>query len=451
VQSHYDIAIIGGGFSGTILACNLARCSQRELSVAILERKGRPGRGVAYGTQCPEHLLNVPAGNMSAFPDDPDHFVEWLRLHIPTLAHSTGFVPRHVFGEYVGEQFDACAGKSLNLQWLQEEAASLREDDSDAVIQLLSGPELTAKHVVLATGNFPPNDPLPMGINERHVYAHYAWSEDALTGIPEAGSILLLGSGLTAIDQVLALHAAGFQGRIYMLSRRGLLPSVHRLCDRWPADWTRALPYTARGLLATVRWDAKQAHNRGSDWRAVIDALRPHSQEIWQSLPCDEQRRFLRHVRPYWEVHRHRYAPQVQCVIDELQAANRLNVIAGRVLECRYEANSAEVRYCMRNTAEEAMLRVDRIVNCTGAEADFRKLQDPLTRSLISHGLARPDPLSLGLDVDNDGAVVSACGKPSKTIFAIGPLRKGCLWETTAVPEIRVQAKTLAQRLSAAF
>jgi uncharacterized NAD(P)/FAD-binding protein YdhS len=451
VQAQYDIVIIGGGFSGTMLACQLSRCCGRELLVAIVERSGQPGRGVAYKSQCSAHLLNVPAGNMSAFPEDADHFVAWLSNRAPALAHPAAFVPRELFGQYVGEQLDrAVTDTPLNLQWIDQEASSIRQEEpSTVLVQLISGVELGAKYVILATGNFPPTDPVPFGQNGRDTYIRYAWSDDALLGLPNSGSILLLGSGLTAIDQVLALYAAEFKGRVYMLSRRGLMPKLHRPGKKWPTEWTQDLPHTARGLLSAVRLEVCQAISSGGDWRAVIDSMRPDSQRIWQALPLEEKKRFLRHVRPYWEVHRHRYAPQVQRVLDELRAEKRLDVIPGRVIECRYEPHGAEVHYRRQATQEESTLRVDRIVNCTGPEADFRNMQDMLTRSLISQGMARPDPLSLGLDVGKDGALLNAGGEPSKTLFAIGPLRKGCLWETTAVPEIRDQAKSLATRLAA--
>ena len=404
---------------------------------------------MAYRSQCPEHLLNVPAGKMSAFPDESSHFLDWLKANAPSHANASGFVPRGLFGRYVGEVLQqTLAETSLGLQWLEDEALSMSRQGTGAyVVQLRSGSELQAAYVILATGNFPPTDPAPFGRTSDHTYVKYAWSDDALHDVGEFDSILLLGSGLTAIDQVLALDGAGFKGHITLLSRRGLAPCVHHLGDRWEGEWARSLPRTARGLLAAVRREVNKAAANGSDWRAVIDSLRPHTQRTWAALPWDEQRRFLRHVRAYWDVHRHRFAPQVQQVLHKLQAENRLTVISGRVLECRNESHCAEVRYRTRATGAEATLRVDRIVNCTGPEADFRKLQDPLTRSLVMQGLARPDALSLGLDVAEQGSLLDADGVPSKALFAIGPLRKGCLWETTAVPEIREQAQALAIHL----
>lgn len=444
MPKQYDILIIGGGFSGTTLACQLSRCCGREVAVAIVERSGSPGRGVAYRSRCSEHLLNVPAGNMSAFPERPDDFVEWLRKSNPSLAHSTEFVPRELFGRYVGEQLKRTLSETgIQLSWLKGEAIAIQQDEQQTTVQLLSGQTLATKYVILATGTFAPANPLP-SLDQCLNYAKYAWSDGILEGLPDSGSVLLLGSGLTAIDQVLALHAAQFRGHVHLLSRRGLLPRMHKLEHKWTEKWTHDLPKTARGLLSTVRQEIRRAASDNIGWQGVIDSLRSSSNSVWQALPLEERKRFLRHVRPYWEAHRHRCAPQVQHVIDSLKKEDRLSVIAGRILDWRDEDGVSEVRYRSRSSGEELTLRVDRIVNCTGSEINFRELHDPLTRSLISRGLARPGALSLGLDVTEDGALVDVDGVPSKCLFAVGPLRKGCMWETTAVPEIRSQVKTLA-------
>ena len=448
MQTDYDVAIIGGGFSGTVLACQLGRCCDRPLSVAILERSGVPGRGIAYGSPCLEHLLNVPSGGMSAFPEYPDHFVEWLGEHAPQFAQRERFVPRTLYGQYIGGLLRRTMAETcLNVQWIEEEASSIGRQSETFDIRMRSHLDIRARYVVLAIGSLPPSDPKPFAQMGRPLYAECAWSTDALRALPDSGSILLLGSGLTAIDQVLALHAQGYRGHIYMLSRRGLVPTVHRPQSSWDSAWTQDLPKSARGLLAAVRAQVKEAASKGCDWQSVVDSLRPNSQKIWQSLPPEEQRRFLRHVRSYWDVHRHRSPPEIQVVMDELRAHRRISLLAGTVLACAIGMQCVEVRYRARLTGAESTLHVDRVVNCTGPESNLRKLQNPLIQSLILQGLARPDALFLGLDVAEDGSLVNANGIPSKALFAIGPLRKGCLWETTAVPEIRVQAESLSKRL----
>jgi uncharacterized NAD(P)/FAD-binding protein YdhS len=388
---------------------------------------------------------------MSAFPDRPDHFVQWLNKGFPQLVQQTEFVPRRLFGQYVGEQLDkVVAETSLNLRWIDEEATLICQNELDNItVRLISGGDLKAKYVILATGNFPPTDPLPLQKIGKPDCARYAWSDTALRGLPDSGSVLLLGSGLTAIDQILALDVSSFRGNIFMLSRRGLLPCKHKHVPSWSPDWTQTLPHTARGLLSEVRREVKRAISNNNDWRAVIDSLRPHAERIWEALSVKERQRFLRHLRPYWEVHRHRYPPQVQRILNKLRAQNRLCIIAGRILDCRDVTNGIEIRYRERNPGKEKRLRVDRIVNCSGHDANLRKFQDPLTRSLFLHGLARPNALSLGLDVTKDGALLGATGIPSENLFAVGPLRKGCLWETTGVPEIRVQVETLARHIAA--
>jgi len=450
MHETYDVLIIGGGFSGAILACQLARYRKHDLRVGVVERKGEPGRGVAYGTACEQHLLNVTADHMSAFPESPDHFVDWLRENFKDLARSNSFPPRRVFGQYVGEILSrACADTSVNLKWIEDSVISIHQIGHLNTAECASGIKLSAKYIVLATGNFPPAEPLLSKQGGNPIHAAQPWSDEALEAMPAGEAVLLLGSGLTAIDHALAFHAAGFRGHIYMLSRRGMLPHVHRNSSRWPAEWTKSLPNTVRGVLQAVRREAVQAVRQGKDWRDVIDSLRPSSQNIWQGFPLEEKRRFLRHVRPYWEVHRHRCAPEVQLLLDHLRAVKRLTVIAGRVLDCSYEPGAVSVRYRLRKTGEESKVRVCRIVNCTGPDAVLRDLRDPLIQSLIGQGMARPDPLSLGLDVATDGALIDRSGVPSRALFTIGPPRKAALWETTAVPEIRSQAETLAKRLLA--
>lgn len=450
MHETYDVLIIGGGFSGTILACQLARYCTHDLTVGVVERKGEPGRGVAYGTAYEHHLLNVTADGMSAFPESPNHFVDWLRENFKDLARSNSFPPRRVFGQYVGETLSrACADTFVNLKWIKDSVISIHRNGSLNTAECVSGIRLSAKYIVLATGNFPPAEPLISKQGEKPIYALRPWSEEALAAIPFGEAVLLLGSGLTAIDHALAFHAAGFRGHIYMLSRRGILPHVHCSRGYWPTEWIKSLPNTVRGVLRAVRREAGQAAQNGNDWRDVIDSLRPTSQNIWQGFPLEEKRRFLRHVRPYWEVHRHRYAPEVQRLLDNLRAVKRLTVIAGRVLDCSQESGAVLVRYRLRKTGEESKVRVCRIVNCTGPDAVLRDLRDPLIQSLIGQALARPDPLSLGLDVAPDGALIDRSGAPSRGLFTIGPPRKAALWETTAVPEIRSQAETLAKRLLA--
>ena len=276
----------------------------------------------------------------------------------------------------------------------------------------------------------------------------YAWSSEALDGIADSESVLLIGSGLTAIDQVVALHERGFKGTICMLSRRGLLPALHQQAPAWPTQWTDELPKSIRPLVTEVRRQLSLAAENGVDWRAVIDSLRPATQRIWKSLDLSERKRFLRHVRCFWEVHRHRLAPEVGQILDSLRQSGQLVMKAGRVLSCVERDDHVEVTYRDRETSETERFSVSRIINCTGHETDARKIDSPIVKSLLDNHLARVDSSALGLDMNDDGAVIEGSGAASKSLFALGSVRKGLLWESTAVPEIRVQAQSLAERLA---
>jgi uncharacterized NAD(P)/FAD-binding protein YdhS len=230
-----------------------------------------------------------------------------------------------------------------------------------------------------------------------------------------------------------------------------LVPQRHEQTPPWPQFWNEQSPRTTRGLLRLIRTQARLATVAGSNWRAVVDALRCVTQDIWQSLPLVEQRRFLRHLRSYWEVHRHRIAPEIADVLADLINDGQVHIRAGRVTRYRERRSFAEVVIRERVGRQVQTLRIDRMINCTGSENDCRRIDDSLIDSLFNQGLARPDPLFLGLDVGENGALIDSNGMASASLHALGPMRKGCSWETTAVPEIRVQAAELAGHLVRRF
>ena len=315
-------------------------------------------------------------------------------------------------------------------------------------IHLRGGHRLLAGRVVLALGNAPPSDPLASwdaGNGSR--YFRDPWSADTLEGVEGLGSILLVGSGLTSVDVAVQLRVRGCRGTIHVVSRHGLLPQPHKATDACPPFWNESSPKSVRGLLSLVRKQVRQAQQEDIDWQSVFDSLRPLVARIWQSLPEPERRRFLRHVRPYWEVHRHRAAPQIAQSIAEQLSSGQIQLHAGRITDYQEEKYGVKVTYRDRKSGRANALQVDRVINCTGPEIDCRRLESPLMSSLLAKGLARPDPLFLGLDVSLDGALISGDATTSQTLYAVGPARKGSLWESTAVPELREQIHKLAQHL----
>ncbi|WP_019500596.1 FAD/NAD(P)-binding protein [Pseudanabaena sp. PCC 6802] len=451
------IAIVGGGFSGAIVAVHLLEHANSPLDIKLIERRNPIGLGVAYSTPFPCHLLNVPVGKMSAFPDLPNHFLYWLQERSPRLENldATAYVPRFLFGEYVQAilaRAESHARTDVTLQRIADEAISIQPHLEGAIVKLQSGKTIRTDKVILALGNFPPSDP---AISDRSFYSSkryisYAWASDAFDDIDRDDPVLLIGSGLTMLDWAIALHDKGHMGKIYVVSRHGLLPNRHQATFPYPPFLDIDLAaLNTRTLLKRVRREVEAAATQGHDWRAVIDSLRPITQQIWQALPIEEKRRFLRHVRPYWEVHRHRMAPAISEAIATMRNLHRLVICAGCIQAFREDADGVDVLIRKRSYAESTVIRVGRVINCTGPECDYRKFQHPLIAALFRSGLSRPDLLHLGLDVADNGAILDTQGTASQVLFTLGSPCKGNLWETTAVPEIRQQAAAIARELLA--
>jgi uncharacterized NAD(P)/FAD-binding protein YdhS len=312
-----------------------------------------------------------------------------------------------------------------------------------------------ADRVVLALGNFPPQNPPianPAFYQSRR-YRGSAWPMPTQTQLAQTRSsndvVLLIGSGLTAIDQVVALHQQGHRGKIWLVSRRGLLPQAHRLPSgkTYSIDWSTSLAQpTLRTIMRRVRQEIERAAAQGYDWQFVIDSLRSVTPRLWQALSITDRQRFLRHVRPYWDVHRHRVAPEIAQLINQLRQAGQLQICAGRIQAYDEDADGVNVTIRQRH-GKPIRVRSHWVINCTGAADNYSKLQHPLIQQLLAAGLIRPDPLQLGLEANDNGNLVQANGSFSPWFYTLGSPCKGQRWETTAVPEIRVQAQHLAHHI----
>ncbi len=454
----HTIAIIGDGASGTLLATQLLRSTQQPLHIFLIDPRPLIGRGVAYSTTNVHHLLNVPVSKMSAYSEFPDHFLHWLMNYAENTraigdTSATSFVPRYMYGLYlqnVLEEAKAANSKSV-LEQVQDEVLAVCIIESGVKIVVKSGRCLSAHQVILATGNSEPHHPFveTPDFYTSNRYSYNPWSPEAITAISSSASVLFLGSSLTMIDIALALKAQGHTGPLFAVSRRGVVPSAHRTS----ALSTIQLPSHdfPKSLRASLRWfremEQTVMQEEGGDWRSIVDALRPHIQILWQSWSVAEKQQFLRHVQPYWDARRHRIAPMVAAAVAQMRATEQLQVYAGRVQ--RYDETDEDVAVMirLRRLAEPLTLRVQHVINCTGPGCDIRKSKSPLLANLFSQGLIRPDPCYLGIDTTTNGAVIGYDGATSPFIYTLGPLRKGTLWETTAIPEIRIQAEQLAQLL----
>lgn len=456
--ANVDVAIVGGGFCGTMLAVRLASLSANALQIALIDAAAAFGNGVAFGTTRPEHLLNVPAGKMSAYPEAPDHFLNWLRANEGKLtdlkirdAAAADFVPRAAYGRYLSSLLDHSLRRNARISTVAHRVVDMALTDGGVVLTFEDGSAMRARSCVLAAGNEAPPDPVAASPSFLRSSAYVAnpWNGSHAGQLDEVRDVLLIGSGLTAIDVALTIGARNPNARIVMLSRRGRLPQAHR----------QVTPYTAelgeiavRGSIVevsrAVRSHIRRAQQMGSDWRAVVDALRPHTHRIWRDLTPAAKRSFLRHARGHWEVHRHRAAPAVDAAVRSMLASGVLEVHAGRLAALSMRAGRAVVCFERRTDGCLTTLGADIVVNCTGPRGDIAHFNDPLWRNLLARGAVSGDAMGLGIDVDVDGAVVDVAGRTSLRLFALGSLRRGLLYESTAVPELRQQVKALAERLS---
>ncbi|MEJ7711926.1 MAG: FAD/NAD(P)-binding protein [Pyrinomonadaceae bacterium] len=465
------IAIVGGGLSGTLVAAHLlsrkltrdAAARARPLRVVIVERfQGKLARGVAYSTNDRVHLLNVPACNMSAFPEDSDHFLRWCQRNNISATKDT-FVPRMLYGDYledVLQEAEDSANAGNSLERITDEVTAIDADEQAdcAMLRLKHRGALYADRVVIAPGNYAPAHPHIPGATDFYAaspaYIRDPWKKDALSTLDLSCPILLIGTGLTMVDVALSLRTRGLRARLFAVSRHGLLPQSHREAQPIPSfDFSADDVTTIRALCRRLRERIERAHDDGYDWRACVNALRPLTQKLWQSLDAVERRRFLRHVRPRWEVHRHRMAPEVGAHIGDLISDGQLLLHAGRITSFREVEGEVEVTFRERGCEgiNHVLQRVGYVINCTGPASDVRRIDDPLVRHLVEYNYATPDELGLGIEVSDNGSLINKLGDASSTLFTLGPWCKPLLWETTAAPEIRAQAAALADHLASSL
>lgn len=452
------IAIVGGGASGSLIAVQLLRRAKGPLRILLFERMTDVARGVAYGTRHPGHLLNVPAGRMGAFPERIDHFLKWVEARVgtpgfPDAVAAGDFLPRQLYGDYLQQvlhESASAAAPDVEFAVVKGEVLDIEVDGPKPRLRLGGGISFAANQVVLAIGNLPSEYPIQAELSVYHSqrYVHVPWRPGALAGIPSEADVLLVGAGLTAIDLALELQAIGHRGTIHALSRRGLLPQAHLAAPPYGdflAD--EPLPGTILGISRRVRAEIKRAREQGIDWRPVLDAIRPHAQTLWQGISWDERARFMRHVRPFWDIHRHRLAPTVAARIEQLRQEGRLIFYAGRLSELIERPDGVRAEFRVRGTSKVKTLRVAKVINCTGPRTDYSKYQHPLLRSLLANGLIDHDPLALGIRATPAGEVLRYRKGKVGWLYTIGAPLKGDLWECTAMPEIRVQAARLAEKI----
>ena len=453
------IVIAGAGASGTLSAVHLlAVATGRRARLVLVERAVKVGGGAAFSTAQLCHVLNVPASGMSAFDDDPDHFVRWLDRHGYPGA-GTDFVPRRLYGHYLRDCLwlaaDHGPGDTV-VDVVHDEIVDVGAENSRPRVSFSAANPLEVDAVVLATGIVPrPLPPALAGYASHERCITDPWADGALTRIEPFSTVTLIGTGLSAVDAVLALYENGHRGPVYAISRHGLLPRPHLSAPAGapvPHGAAAALARrcqglrgpSARGLLHQFRTLLSDSAEAGVDWREVVDMLRPVTSSLWQGLDQQEQLRFRRHLERLWNVHRHRMAPRVALRIDELRDAGLFHVHAGTVQSVQPMPGSLRLEVRLAASPRTHGWATDWLVNCTGPDPDVFRSASPLMSGLRQRGLCGPGPLGMGTATDEGGRVLGSDGQPLPWMWALGSLRQGQLLESTAVPEIRGQAAALA-------
>jgi uncharacterized NAD(P)/FAD-binding protein YdhS len=447
------VVIVGGGFSGTVVAARLLAGCQGPTSVTILEAREALGLGVAYSTTDHRHLLNVPAAEMSALPERPTDFLDWLRS-TGNSADESAFVPRSLYGPYLRDLLNRAvfaAPRGSRLTWCHERAASLRPDRVDSgglVIGLEAGGQLRAQHAVLAVGAAPPLLPEPLASDLAGFPGYVAdpWAPGALDRVGrDGGDVLFIGTGLTMVDAVLTVASSDRRpGVLHARSRHGMRPNVH-LPWRGRRLLTLAVEpgQSAHRLLRDIRLAVASAVAEGVPWQDAVDSVRWLAPSLWEALPEEQRRKVLRHAYRAWQVAAHRTAPSVGAELQHLSSSGALTIGRGRLISARSAGESAELELLAANNTE--VLRATSVVNCTGPSGDVARI--PLVGAGMDCGLFRPDLAGFGIDIDAAGHPIGADGTPASHISVIGWLCRGRLFESTAVRDLRVQAKALADQL----
>lgn len=453
-MAECHIVIVGGGFTGTAVAIHLARLGHAGLTVTVIEPRSQLARGVAYGTRDPSHRINVPADRMQLSAAEKGDFDRWFRASPacqsdPEARWQDGSVypQRGQFGAYVAERFAREQLHSpVRLHHLCDRAVALEH----GVVHTALGKRLHADAVVLAISHPPPALPRAVALAlEGHAgLIADPWRQDALAGIGPGERVAIMGSGLSMSDVVATLHRHGHQGPVVAFSRRGLLPrpNLSGPFDPVPLEYTHSDPVTVLAWLRRIRREVADAAGQGLPWQLVLDDIRLNGQRIWQSLPLQEQQRFLRHLRPWWDVHRYRIAPQVSAVLAQQQQCGQLRVLAARLTSVAAAGDEIELHLQPR-AGEVQRLTVDRLIITTGPAHGGLLHSDALLHQLASAGVVRADPLGLGIQVNARSQTLRADGRVNPHLYVAGPAARAYFGELMGLPQVAEHAESVARQL----
>jgi uncharacterized NAD(P)/FAD-binding protein YdhS len=457
-----DILIIGGGLSGSMLAAQLLRLPGKR-GILIIEPRSELGRGEAYSATELGHTLNGNAARMSVDPDNADDLTQWLtqfiaeggwpesdEQHVPIAEL---FPPRGIFGLYVQQRLAEAqlvgASHGSTVEHVRGEVADLEVKEQGVVVSLADGQSLLGRFAVLANGMYAASRTPQRQSSGLNAAAVDPWNVSAMQQLDPQARVLIIGSGLTMVDAVVSLQQAGHRGPVDIFSRHGLLPHVRRQPPAW-ADFLGEDPSirSPRQLVRKLREQCALAVANGIDWQAPLDTVRANIGRLWNQATDVQRRQFVRHVRPWWESHHHRSPPLSAALLAQLIEEGRVTIQAASLQGLEIlPSGQLQIQIRRRGQTQPSTVIGDALINSTGIEYDWRRVDRPLPRQLLARGLIQPGPLALGIAADHGGAVLDAQGQVSARLFAMGPPLRGMWWESTAVTDVALQAKALAARL----
>jgi uncharacterized NAD(P)/FAD-binding protein YdhS len=442
-----DVLIIGGGASAVAVLAAIAKRSP-DIRVALADKSPIVGVGVAYSTELEQHILNVPAQAMGIDVAQPGDFLDWTVKNGLSI-NPSDFVSRITYGRYL-KDITKQVVTDRKLQIWQTEVTTLNKEGELFSACGADGKHISAKNVILALGHTALEWPIKKIIGEpRERLIINPWKLSGYEALDDVKNIAVLGTGLTAMDVVSALDGRGYRGQITLISRRGLLPCASH-GDKQLKEVTltqQTLGLSLRALMAWIRSEAESLNSTECDWRALIDAFRPHIPRIWRRFTLRERNQFLRYIRPYWEVVRHRMPSQVRARVDELRAEGKLHIIQGRVVEL-VAGSTGELTLKLQSVAGQSEITADRLFNCTGGAALRAAKLPNLLKSLQQQGLIMLSPFGLGVETGLNGELLNVQCDTVAGCYVIGPLRRASDWESTAMREIREQAQQIARLIT---
>ncbi len=448
-----DIVIVGSGFSGTLTAVNLLSLGLGDKEVVIIDSKPQICRGLAYGTGDDNLLLNVPAGNMSALHKIPDHFLKYCQTIDPAFNEGS-FVSRRIYGDYLEFtliEAEQKAAKSIKRTSGTVLSVRPQVGTDHFCVSLADGTIVQALKVVLALGHFQPQSPLPSTQLNQISYISNPWDVSAFDHVRRDTQILILGTGLTAIDALFKLTSAGHKN-ITLMSRKGLLPHPHRATPKPPSknsfpQFFDVQNLTVRYAIKALRESIRSRCRDGEDWRDAMNELRPYTPEIWSKFSTKEKKRFLRQAIGFWDIHRHRLSPVAYNRLEKLIATEQATILAGRLVDVTQQKDKCIAIIQPRGGDKNKQLSIGTIINCTGPNSDVEKVTSPLIQQLLSEGLIASDKLGLGILINDQYEVINANNQSVAGLHYIGPLLKSKYWEAIAVAELRKHAQQVASEL----